>query len=72
MNTEQSSKNIFMHALMLMHFHKNILGNINLADVLTNLLIEKTAGNKYLDILLRIVHNICKIKILLKILFIYL
>ena len=72
MNTEQSSKTIFMHALMLMHFHKNILDNINIPDVLTNLLIEKTAGNKYLNILLRIIHNICKIKILLKILFVYL
>ena len=24
MNTEQTSENIFMHALMLMHVHKNL------------------------------------------------
>ena len=33
MNTEQTSENIFMHALMLMHVHKNIVDNKNLADV---------------------------------------
>ena len=27
-----------------------------------NLLTEKTAGNKHSDILLRIIHNICKMK----------
>ena len=31
-----------------------------------NLLIEKTATNKYSDIFLRIVHNICKIRLTLQ------
>ena len=39
MNTEQTSENIFMHALMLMHVHKNIVDNKNLADV----------ANEYVD-----------------------
>ena len=39
MNTEQTSENIFMHALILVPVHSNILDNINLADV----------GNEFVD-----------------------
>ena len=54
------------HALMLMHVNKNMLHNINLADVSKDFFfffIEKTAANKHSDIFLRIIHNICKIKL---------
>ena len=54
-----------LHALRLMHIHKNILDNINLADVLRmNFLIEETAENKHSGIFLRIIHNISKIKLI--------
>ena len=55
-----------LHALMLMHVHKNILNNINTADVAVNLLKEKTTANKHSDIFLRIIHNICEIKLKLR------
>ena len=57
----------WQHALMLMHVNKNMLHNINLADVSKDFffffLIEKTAANKHSDIFLRIIHNKCKIKL---------
>ena len=53
-------------ALMLMHVNKNMLHNINLADVSKDFfffLIEKTAANKHSDIFFRIIHNKGKIKL---------
>ena len=55
-----------LQTLMLVHIHNNILDNINLADVVKiTLLIEKTAANKHSGIFLRIIHNICKVKLTL-------
>ena len=51
-------------AIILAHVHKNILDNINLAEL--NSLTEKKAANKNSDIFLRIIHNICKITLILK------
>ena len=51
-------------AIILAHVHKNILDNINLAEL--NSLTGKKAANKNSDIFLRIIHNICKITLILK------
>ena len=53
-----------LQALILVHVHKNILDNINLADVV-NEFADKKAVNKYSDIFLRIIHNICNIALTL-------
>ena len=58
--------NNWLYALILVHVHINILDKINLADIEPiNLLIKKRAANKHSDIFLRIIHNICKIKLTL-------
>ena len=38
--------NIFMHALMLMHVHNNILDNTDLADVANKFVIRKDGRKK--------------------------
>ena len=47
--------------LILVHVHKNILDNINLAD-LANEYVNRNSGKQTSDIFLKINHNICKIK----------
>ena len=51
-NPEQTSKNIFMNTLKLVHIHRNIVDKIDLADV----------ANKSVD---KTINNICKIKLTL-------
>ena len=48
---------------MLMRVQKNILDNINLANVANEFVDRKDSRNKHSDIFLRIIHNICKIKL---------
>ena len=54
-----------LQALILVHVHKNISDNINLADV-ANEIADKKATNKHSDIFLRIIHNICNITLTLR------
>ena len=49
-----------LHALMLVHVHKNILDNINFADVV-NEFVDRKDNFK----LLRIIQNTCNIKLTL-------
>ena len=49
---------------MLMHVLMNILNNINLVDVAHDSVDRKDfEANKHFDILLRIIHSICRIKL---------
>ena len=50
-----------LNKLILVHVHKNIMDNTNLADDANEFVDRKTAPNKQSDIFLRITHNICKI-----------
>ena len=46
---------------MLTNVHKNILHNINLADI-ANEFVNRKDSRKHSDIFLRIIHNECKVK----------
>ena len=49
---------------MLMHVLMNILNNINLVDVAHDSVDRKDFdANKHFDILLRIIHSTCRIKL---------
>ena len=50
-----------LNKLILVHVHKNIMDNTNLADDANEFVDRKTAPNKQSDIFLKITHNICKI-----------
>ena len=57
---------------MLMHVLMNILNNINLVDVAHDSVDRKDfEANKHFDILLRIIHSICRIKLKLVMLHIF-
>ena len=58
---KSTTRNNRLHALILVHVHKNILDNINLAD-LANEYVNRNSGKQTSDIFLKINHNICKIK----------
>ena len=53
-----------LHALILLHVHKNFLDNMNLNDG-RNEFVDRKA-TKQSDIFVRITHNVCKITITLR------